>query len=339
MLRPVRLPKTLTAILVAALFGATAHAEPVDAPAAEQLFEAGRAAMERQDYATACQRFRESQKLDPAAGTLINLAECLDREGLVASSWQAWKEARDSLRTGDERLGVVDKKLAATAARLPKLELRLAEGAPAGTVVTRDGLTLGPASLSLALPVDPGSHKIAVTAPGHAPREYTVAIAEAETQTLTLETGAVEQPATEAAKPPEAAPATAASASNAPPPATARDAEAGDSRRTWGWVSLSVGGAGLVVAGTTGLLALGKKHTMDSECTKSGSALLCSDAGVDAAHSGKTFAIVANVSAVVAVIGGGLGAYLLLSSRENGKTAVSASVAPGGAGLSLLRTF
>jgi hypothetical protein len=337
MLRPVRLPKTLTVVVVAALFGASARAEPVDAPAAEQLFEAGRAAMERQDYATACQRFRESQQLDPAAGTLINLAECLDRQGLVASSWQAWKEARDTLRTGDERIGVVDKKLTAAAARLPKLELRLAEGAPDGTVVTRDGLALGPASLSLALPVDPGPHKIIVTAPGHAPHEYDVTIAEAATQTLTVEAGAAEQSAPVATKPPEAGPAASAPPANAPPPAPV--AEGGGSRRTWGWVSLSVGGAGLVVAGTTGLLALGKKHTMDSECTKSGSALLCSDAGVDAAHSGKTFATVADVSAVVAVIGGGVGAYLLLSSGDSGKTAVSASAAPGGAGLSLSRTF
>jgi tetratricopeptide (TPR) repeat protein len=66
---------------------------------ADTLFHAGREAMRRGDYATACARFASSQSLDPAIGTTLNLARCLAKQGRSA---EARREVQRLL--GDARL-------------------------------------------------------------------------------------------------------------------------------------------------------------------------------------------------------------------------------------------
>ncbi|NOU28880.1 MAG: hypothetical protein HOO96_13330, partial [Polyangiaceae bacterium] len=48
---------------------------------AETLFREGRKALEAGDYAVACAKFAESQRIEPAPGTLLNLAGCEERSG------------------------------------------------------------------------------------------------------------------------------------------------------------------------------------------------------------------------------------------------------------------
>src|SRR5258706_15138092 len=74
-----------------------ASSPPRDPATADALFRQGRQAMEAKNYADACQKFAESQKLDPAAGTAMNLATCEEKLGKLASAWQHWKEALDAL--------------------------------------------------------------------------------------------------------------------------------------------------------------------------------------------------------------------------------------------------
>ena len=63
---------SLMGLLAAASPVQAAH--PVDAAAAQKLFERGRTAARRGDWQRACDDFAASQKLDPGAGTLLNLA-------------------------------------------------------------------------------------------------------------------------------------------------------------------------------------------------------------------------------------------------------------------------
>ena len=156
------------------LGGQRARAQRGDAAAAEQLFAAGRQAFERGDFATACPKFEESQRLDPAAGTLINLAACYEKLGRLASAWEAWRGALQVLTPTDERRPAVERLAEAMEKRVPRLFIELAPGAPPGTRVTRDAVDLGTASLGVGLPVDPGRHLVVATAPGRLERRYDV---------------------------------------------------------------------------------------------------------------------------------------------------------------------
>lgn len=83
-----------SAIVSAALSVSTTSLAQDETPAqvAESLFREGRDAVKKGDYAVACPKFAESQRLDPANGTLLNLALC--EEG-----WGRLADARAHLRT------------------------------------------------------------------------------------------------------------------------------------------------------------------------------------------------------------------------------------------------
>lgn len=323
-------PLVLAFGLAVATLSARANAQATDAAAAEQLFVAARAAMEKGDFKTACERFAESQRLDPAAGTLINLADCLDRQGKIASAWQRWKEALDMLRPDDERRAAVSERARSIEARVPKLELRLSTKAPAGTTAERDGVELGSASFGLSLPIDPGPHRIVAKAPGRTPREYSLTVKEGESSTLEIEPGEVVPGET-------AAPALPAPAS--PLPARPVHDEGAPPARTWGFVGLGVGAAGLVAGGIAGVIAISKKNEMEDACHRVGQELLCTSAGVDAAESGNTFATVANVGVAVGLVGVAAGAYLLLSSGTETRTSAFVRPALAGATAGVTHSF
>src|SRR5512136_2811036 len=95
--------------VVFALVAYAPHArseQPVvrDPAAAEVLFREGRKLVAANDFAAACPKFAESQRLDPAVGTLLNWAACEEHVGKLASAWQRWKEALDALPPGDDRI-------------------------------------------------------------------------------------------------------------------------------------------------------------------------------------------------------------------------------------------
>src|SRR5450755_3617279 len=98
-----RLCTTLTvfALSMSAWGSSTARADAHDPAAAEALFRDGRAAAQRGDWETACPKLRESQRLDPAAGTLLNLADCEEHRGKVATAWQLFRQVVDSLPAND----------------------------------------------------------------------------------------------------------------------------------------------------------------------------------------------------------------------------------------------
>lgn len=310
-----------TALAFALLYitaGDIAAAQPRDRAAADTLFQAGRDAASRDDFSTACQRFEESNRLDPAVGTVLNLANCREKLGQTASAWQRYREALEKLPAADQRVALATERAKALEPRVPYLTLELADASARDVTVLRDGVELGRASLGLALPVDPGDHEIVVKAAGRADSRTAVKLAERERKKVTLELG--EPLPTDAASQPPSAPGEAHAADQGAS-AHVVTTETGSGRRTLGWVLGGVGVAGVGVSLTAGALALSKKSVVENNCVDG----RCNQTGYDAGQSGHTLVLVSNVAMAVGVVGLGAGAYFLLTSSSGRETAVGQS--------------
>ncbi|AKV04640.1 hypothetical protein AKJ09_11303 [Labilithrix luteola] len=258
-------------------------------PVAEQLFRDGRAAMKKGDYERARTMFVESQRLDPAAGTLLNLALAEEKLGKLASAWEHSGTALEGFSASDDRIAVAKKLHDDLDKRVARLTLTTSAPFPAGTKVLVDGTELSMASLGVALPQDPGPHRIVVRAPDHKDREFSLTLAERAAQTQALELG-------EVVDTPPLAPGPAPAAASAPPSAPEREhAETGsETTRAVGWALTVAGGVGLVVGGVTGVLTIGRKNTTDEHCNTTG----CDSEGFDASKEGRTLGTVSTVAFV-----------------------------------------
>ncbi len=157
--------------------------------AAEALFESGHEAMSQGDYDTACARFLESHRLDPAVGALLNLAVCEEKRGRLATAWQLFKRVMNELPAGDDRYPIAQRHASDLRPRVPHLSLILEPGAPKSTVVKYDDAVLGPASFRVPLPFDPGEHTLNVVAPGREARSYQITLHEGDKKQLKVGPG------------------------------------------------------------------------------------------------------------------------------------------------------
>lgn len=237
--------------LALVLLAGVAHAQPRDVAKADALFKEGRALMKNGDYETACPKLEESYRLDPAAGTGINLGDCFERRGKVASALLAYQAARALLQPGDPRIGPVEKEIAALEKRTPRLTINLAPGAPEGTTVKRDGREVEASRLGVPVAVNPGKYKIVVTAPGRDTAVFRVSLVEGKSREL--EVGPGEHSGSRQDRP-------AASPTESVRGVGSRDPAADSPLRTVGWgVSvLGVAIVGLGVASAIDTNAIGK---------------------------------------------------------------------------------
>jgi hypothetical protein len=324
--------------LAATLFASAAYGDDAhrDEKAADVLFQSAKAALERGDLGTACAQFAESQRLDPAAGTLLNLGECEERSGKVATALGHVKEARALLPPGDYRIPFADARIAGLVRRLPHLTVKLADPAAATNArVTCDERELPRGSLDQPVPVDPGPHACVVQAPGHADARAEGTVKESETLTLELKLGAA--PTT--IQPPPPAPEVQPIAGtrlvegerpSPPPPAAPR----GGTQRVAGLAVAGAGAVGLAIGTVFGLVAKGTYDGAVSNYCKAGPSS-CTQPGVTggrSAHDQATASTVAFVAGGALLAGGGL---LYLTAPRGARVGVAPVVGSRGAGLSV----
>jgi hypothetical protein len=165
---------SLRATVVLAVFlhhpGAVwAQASNADRVLAETLFEEGQRLLDESKTDEACAKLEESQRLDPATGTLLNLAYCHELQGKLATAWTEYKEAQTAARQDgrDDRVKFAAEHLAAIEPKMPRLQIEVAQNARVeGLEVKLDGVQIGEAAFGVAAPLDPGVHIIVATAPG-----------------------------------------------------------------------------------------------------------------------------------------------------------------------------
>jgi hypothetical protein len=276
--------------------------------AAEALFREAKQLIAEGRAAEACAKFEASHKLDPAVGTLLNLADCNEQIGKTASAWAQFLEAETlSRRAGSElRERVARERAAALEPRLMRLAIEVPEQVRvAGLTVKRDGQIIDPAGWGSGFPVDPGEHEVVVTAPGK--RDWTRRIVtdrEGEQFEVTVTALQDVAPAAEPGPPVQAAAPPAVAAPPAPVAAPA-EADDGSAQRTIGFAVGGLGLVGLGVGTAFGLIA--KSNWSDANCSQGVCAdpeaqQLSEDAGRNADIATVSFAVGAGALALGAVV-------------------------------------
>ncbi len=331
MLPSKRSPRTplLLLALGAVLLGAPAAAQ--DIASAEALFDRGLADMKAGRYETGCKAIAESQRLDPRAGTLFTLATCEAEWGHIATAFSRYGDylavyeslpAEKKPLQGD-RPAVATEQRAKLGPDVPQLTLTLQKGAPAGTVVKRDGEIVGEAALGIALPVDPGEHVVTAVAPNGASIERRITLQKREKKDLTLDLG----PAALAAK--TSAPSHAETAMGSPPLPVDPPAAGPSGRRVATYVVGAAGIVGLVAGGVLGALTAVQKGTIDAHCGAgigSQDDTACDKTGIDAAAAARGLGL----GSTIALAAGGLavGAAVVLLVTEPGRRKAGAQRGP-----------
>src|SRR6266446_4742742 len=139
-------------LVIGIAFAATALLAPIvnaqtgaDKSLAQALFNEGKRLMDSKQYAQACPKFADSQKLDPGVGTLLNLAVCYEKNGQTASAWAAYDEAASAAKGAGQadREKYARERAAALAPLLAKLTITVPQASAIdGLTITRDGVTL-----------------------------------------------------------------------------------------------------------------------------------------------------------------------------------------------------
>lgn len=299
--------------LGAALSPGAAHAAPLDAVTARDQLKEGYALKKAGRCAEAVPHLVESERLDPQAKTLLNLAECEDALGHLVDADAHLIEAADRARTeghpelatiARQRLDVIDK-------RVPRLTVVVAPGAPPDTQVLRDGTPLRAVSLGVALPLDPGVHTVQATAEGTGSRRFEVTLKESEVQTVTV-------------SPVQTA---ASSSVSTAPTSGAPSGSSGGPSHVPAIVAFGVGGAGAVVGTIFGIRSFSQWSDAKSECKVACGAGSQSQSSLSGARTSATVSDVGFIAGGVGVAAGVL--LLLLTPRGPAADATSPASASG----------
>ena len=140
---------------------------PADRAAAQVLFDEGKKLESKNEWKAACAKFKESQRLEPAFGTQLNLARCFTKIGRTASAWITFLEAAATAKKQQR-----EKRIAVAKGFAKKLETKLVrlrivvESPAAGITLKRGSTALRQAQWGIAVPVDPAQYTIQASAPG-----------------------------------------------------------------------------------------------------------------------------------------------------------------------------
>ncbi|MBK6519479.1 MAG: tetratricopeptide repeat protein [Polyangiaceae bacterium] len=286
-------------IFTVALFGAggaIAQDAPPRTSAAEVLFREGKVLMDAGKLEEACRVLAESNRLEAAGGTLLNLASCYERRGLYASAERALEQAKklaqeagrpDAEAFIEDRLSAVRPNVSTLRVVLPNqraLEQTTVE--IDGEVVVLDG---GAGEVG----VDPGSYSVVVETRGAPLWRQTVAVEGAGKEVV------LEVPAPALLGPRATAPAAPAAA----PPSPLEPV---------GIAGLAVGGSLLVGGVVAGVFAMDTWSDASTRCPE----VQCSDrVGIAAAEDARVFGDTATGLFVAGGVVTAAGGALLILSR------------------------
>lgn len=151
-------------VVVACLVSAPAYAQ---SPEAESLFREGKALLAKGKIAEACDKFEASDKVDPKAGTELNLGDCREKNKQLATAWATFEKAASTAKKENDskRAAEAKKRAKALEPKLKYLTIKVPEARQyEGLEITRDGRPVDPAVWNQRIPIDQGTYKLKATA-------------------------------------------------------------------------------------------------------------------------------------------------------------------------------
>jgi hypothetical protein len=250
----------------------------------------------RDELVLACAEFEASLAIEEDAGTLQRLAVCYQKLGRLGTAWRMFEAAQRSAHAlgFTELEGYARDNLAA----LRPARIVIVVPRP-DIVVTLDGERVEPEARGDAgLPVDAGSHHIRAAADGFQPFERTLEAIDAVAATVVVELVPIPVPVAV--------------------PRAAQVAPDRSSRRVAGWITLGASALVGVTGLSFGYRAWSSYRDADAACP--------THRGCDAAtlaldgRAGRA-AIIADVALGLAVVGCGIGTYLVLTGKRGAHVA------------------
>ena len=189
-------------------------------------------------------QLRTRLELGPCTGQLLSVGD---------------SQGRLSDRSGDQncRKQEGERSIERLRAQIPRLTIERGPGAEAATIEL-DGVSLGASSVGVPVPIDPGPHTLAATAPGYEPYNRTVDIPEGGEETFSIELVKIDEGDTETAVPDE----------GPTPAATGR--KPGEEMRTIAYVVGGVGSVSLLTSGVFFFLMRSKMGDIEEYCGDDG---------------------------------------------------------------------
>lgn len=277
-----------------------------DGATADALFNIAKELMDKGQFEEACPKFEASYEADRTLGTLLNIANCYEQGGRIATAWARWGEAMElARRLGDDRIEFAAERREALQPRLPKLTVNVDDPSVPLTVM-RDDTRLEAATFGVSLPVDPGQRVIRVLRGDKVLHQEAVTLVEAQAAERRLSLRDIEAANKEVKV--EIAP-------TAPPPAPAPRTTETSTQLIVGFVVGGVGVSGLIAAGVFGGVALSHKGDADSPDACVGQTTLhCSQAGIDSLESAGTFADLSQWVGIGSILVTAVGITLIVTS-------------------------
>ena len=320
------------AIVSLLLCPALARAQSAEA---EALFREGKKLIKQGKLAEGCDKIEASERLETSVGALLNLGDCRDKLGQLASAWAAFRKAEATAKhagNDEKRRAEAHRRAALLEPKLLYLVLQV-ERAVDGLIVRRDGEPVDHQLWNTAVPVDPGTYEIAAEAPGYRPWRSSVGV-DARVRRRVVSVPALEPAPPEAPPPP---PLAVTPAPAAPPPLAAR---APGGRRTW--TTQRKVAAGLAAAGASALAAGAyfgwRAGDLAEQADRRCPSVMCGDGeGLRLNAEARTAATTANVLYAAGGAAAVTAAILWLAGKP-GDTAIRPGVA-GGPGVTLVGKF
>lgn len=322
---------------------AAAQANASEKAAAEALFDQGVRLMRQNNFGDACPKLEESNRIDPAVGTLLYLGECFERVGKTASAWATFREAAslasnynqpDRARTAATRAQELEPKLSRLSIELSPDVARIP-----GVTVKRGLRRLEPSVYGTPLPVDPGDYRVEVSAPGYEVWTAPISVAPGGSASVRVP-GLVKS----AEPPPENVPPPAALNPSSPPNSPALPPAAPASRslsgqQVAGLVAGSVGLVGVGIGSFFGVRAISRNSDAEKHCPTSG---LCNNqTGLDLTDDARKDAKISNIAFIAGgvLVATGTVLYLTGGSDKADRVALTPLVGPNLAAASVAGRF